>query len=299
MSGDFIERDSLAALGSTKLRARAVVEGFLVGQHRSPHIGTSVEFAEFKEYQPGDDIRRIDWQAYARTDRYHVRQFEDETNMRAYLVMDVSGSMNFSHEGSPTKRVWASTLLASLAWLLLRQGDAPGLLVYSDAPGMWLPPSSRRTQLDDLCRVLDEAPSGAGTNLEAGLARVAESAKARSMVVIASDLLETSDEMLTFARVLRRRGMEVVVFQVLDPAELSFPFEGMTKFVGLEGEPELLVEPDELRRAYQEELSAHLKKIKDTCILSDIEYHLAITDQPVEVPLRELLQARSLRSRRG
>lgn len=295
MSTSFVQPRQLEALGSTRLRARSVVEGFLTGLHRSPHRGASVEFAEFKEYQPGDDIRRIDWQAFARTDRYHVRQFEDETNVRAYLVMDVSRSMDFAHEGGVSKRIWASTLLASFAWLLLRQGDAPGLLVYGDHPGLWLPPSSRRTQLEDLCRVLDEAPAQSGTDLERALSRVAESASGRSLVVIASDLLETGEEMLTLARVLRRRGMEVVVFHVMDRAELDFPWEGMTLFEGLEGEGDLLVDPDDLRAAYQAEIGAHLKKVTDTCVRSDIEYFRAVTDHPVEEPLRALLQSRAQR----
>lgn len=277
------------------LRARAVVEGVIAGLHRNPHRGSSVEFAEYKEYAPGDDIRHVDWRAYGRVDRYYVKQFEDETNVRAYLVLDASGSMDFAFEDAPTKLLYASTLVASLAHLLLRQGDAPGLLTFDDRPGHWLPPSTRRTQIDDLCTVLDRAPGSGRTSVQAALSRVAERVWARSLVVLVSDLFDTSDEMLKLARVLRQRGMEVVIFHVLDRAEWTLPYEGLTLFEGLEGEETLLVDPDDVRDAYQGLLREHVDAIEAECRRGDLEYFRTYTDEPVERVLLDFVVSRRRR----
>lgn len=298
----YVDPRQLEALGSTQLRARSVIEGVVTGLHRNPHRGSSVEFAEYKEYRPGDDLRHIDWRAYGRVDRYYVKQFEDETNLRAWLLLDVSGSMEFAWEGAPSKRLWSSTLLASLAWLLLRQGDAPGLLVFDERPGLSLPPSSRSTQLDDLCAALDtvgSAPPNAArrTSVAAALSRVAEQVRRRSMVVIASDLLDAHDEMVTLMRLLRKRGLEVVVFHVLDRAELTLPFEGLTIFEGLEGEGDVLADPDELRAEYQRQFGAQLEQVRQTCVAADVEYFGCVTDQPIEEHLLAFVRARQRRTR--
>ena len=277
------------------LRARAVVEGVIAGLHRNPSRGSSVEFAEYKEYAPGDDIRHIDWRAFGRVDRYYVKQFEDETNLRAHLLLDLSGSMEFSFEGAPSKRLYASTLVASLAHLLLRQGDAPGLLTFDAEPGFWLRPSARQTQLNDICAVLERGPASGGTSLSAVLAHVAERIYTRSLVVLVSDLLDTSEEMLTLARVLRQRGMEVVIFHVLDRAEWTLPYEGLTLFEGLEGEGSVLVDPDDIRDAYQEQLSAHVVAIESRCAQGDIEYFRTYTDEPIEEVLLAFVRGRRKR----
>ena len=288
----YIDPSHLEALGSTQLRARSVVEGIITGLHRNPHKGSSVEFAEYKEYAPGDELRHIDWRAYARMDRYYVKQFEDETNVRGYMLLDASGSMAFSFEDSPTKLMYGSTLLASLAWIMLKQGDAPGIMTFDERPGNWLPPSSRRTQIEDICRVLDEAPGAGRTSIPNALSRIAERVYARSLVVLVSDLLDTSEEMLTLAKVLRRRGMEVVIFHVLDRAEWELPFEGLTIFEGMEGEEELLVDPDDIRSAYQAELKAHCEMVQAACTSADIEYFRTLTDQPIEGVLLDFLRGR-------
>lgn len=288
----YISPETLAAFGSTRLRARAVLEGVLAGLHRSPHRGASVEFAEYKEYAPGDEIRHVDWRAWGRTDRYYVKQYEDETNTRVFLLLDSSGSMEFASETWPTKRLWASTLLATLAWLTLRQGDAPGLLVFRDAPGAWLAPSSRRAQLDDIFRILDGAVADGSTDSARALKQIAERTRFRSIVALVSDLLDPSHEMLRVARMLRRRGIEVVLFQVLDPAELDLPWEGLSRFEGLEGEGELLVDPDDIRSAYMERLGRHLAEIEEECRRGDIEYFRATTRQPVEEVLMGFLRSR-------
>lgn len=293
----YIDPRELEAIGGMKLRARAVVEGVMAGLHRNPHRGASVEFAEYKEYAAGDELKHIDWRAYARVDRYYVKQFEDETNVRAFLLLDTSNSMNFGFDGVPTKFSYAASLLASLAWLLLQQGDAPGLLLFNDAPRTFLPPTSKRTQLDDICTVLDQARVGGATRLDSALSRIAESIRARSLVVIASDMIDANDDALKLARVLRARGMEVAVFHIMDRAEWTLPWEDMTLFEGLEGEGDVLAEPDELRSAYQNDVQEMLDRLQAECVRGDIEYFHVFSDTPIEAALLRLLNGR--RSRGG
>lgn len=278
----FIDPKQLEALAGTKIRARAVVEGFIAGMHRNPHRGSSVEFAEYKEYAPGDELRHIDWRAYARVDRYYVKQFEDETNVRAFFLVDRSGSMDFAYDGVPTKYRYAATLSASLAWLLLQQGDAPGLMLFDAQPGIYLAPSAKASQLDDFCALLDANEPSGKTALPLALAQIAERVRARSLVVIVSDMIDTNEETLVLARILRQRGMEVVVFHIMDRAEWSLPWEQMTLFEGMEGEGEELAEPDEIRRVYQEEVQRHLDRVEHHCVSADIEYFRVFSDQPVE-----------------
>ena len=293
----YLDPRKLEALGSTQLRARSVVEGILAGMHRNPHRGSSVEFAEYKEYSPGDDIRHIDWRAYGRIDRYYVKQFEDETNVRGYLLLDSSGSMSFGFEDAPEKLLYASTLLASLAHVMIRQGDAPGLLTFDERPRNWLPPSSSRGQLDDICQVLDTAPGSGRTSIGAALSRVAERVFARSLVVLASDFLETGDDVLTLAQVLRRRGMEVVLFHIIDRAEWTLPYEGLTLFEGLEADGDLLVDPDDVRDAYQSYFRENADAVVRTARRGDLEYFRAYTDEPVESVILEFLRTRRRRQR--
>jgi uncharacterized protein (DUF58 family) len=293
-----IDPAQLASLGSTRLRARSVVEGIINGMHRNPHRGSSVEFAEYKEYRPGDDVRHIDWRAWGRLDRYYVKQFEDETNVRAFMLVDASGSMNFGSRPEWTKYQHACTMAASLSWLLLAQGDAPGLLVFDERAGSWLPPSTRRTQLDDLCAVLDQNQAVGGTSIELAMSRIAESVRARSMVVLFSDLLDFHEEVFSVARILRRRGMEVVVFHVMDPAELELPYEGLSLFEGMENDGNLLVDPDDIRAAYQQAFAAHADQMRELCRAADMEYFRVRTDEPLAAPLRQLVEGRTRGGRR-
>lgn len=288
----YMDPRRLAALGGAKIRARSVVEGLLAGMHRNPNRGASVEFAEYKEYAPGDELKHIDWRAYARVDRYYVKQFEDETNLRAWILVDNSGSMAFQYDEAPTKFLWAGTLAASLAWLLLRQGDAPGLQLFSDSPSSALPPASRRSQLDDICSVLDANSPKGKTNLGLALTRLTERLRNRSMVVVVSDFISVDDSVWTVARILRRKGMEVVFFHVVDRAEWTLPWENLTQFEGMEGEGDGIAEPDEIRKAYQEEVGAHWKSLEESCASGDIEYFRSFSDQPVEEVLRKFIQGR-------
>lgn len=290
----FIDPKHLAALSRTKLRAQSVVDGLLTGMHRNPWSGSSVEFSEYKEYVPGDELKYIDWRAYARVDRYYVKQFEDETQLRAYFLLDQSGSMDFAFgEETLSKFAYGATLSASLSWLLLRQGDAPGLMLFDDQLRTFLRARARTSQLDDLCTLLDDAEVRGGTDLNEALSRAAERIRGRGLVVLISDFIDVGEEALTLARILRRRGMDVVCFHVMDRAEWTLPWEQMCRFEGMENNGEELVEPDEIRGAYQREVQKHIDAISEQCAQGNIPYFHVFTDaSPVEV-LREFLRKRS------
>jgi uncharacterized protein (DUF58 family) len=279
----------LQSLGNMRIRARSVVEGAISGLHRSALKGASVEFTEYKEYSPGDDIRHIDWRAFARSDRYYVKQYEDETNLRAYLLLDTSGSMDYGFEELLPKSTYATYLAAALAYLFVRQGDAAGLLTFSNEPGTFLPASSKNSHLDDLFKLLEETPRGGKTDIASALTRMAERAPRRSLVFLISDMLDTGEEVLNAAKVLRRRKFEVILFHLVDPSELTLPFEGLTIFEGLEEDGELLVDPDDIRERYLIELNAYLDQIEDECRQSDLEYWRVKTDTPLDSVLLDFM----------
>jgi uncharacterized protein (DUF58 family) len=281
----------LMKLGGLLIRARSVVEGAIAGMHRSPHRGSSVEFAEYKEYTPGDEIKHIDWKAFGKFDKYYVKQFEDETNLGCYLLLDGSGSMDFGSEGV-TKLEYARTLAASFAYFLLRQGDAVGALVFDDAPGVFLPPSSKNRHLDDVLQVLDAIPGTGRTDIARALSSMAERVRRRGIMMIFSDMLDDAERVMNIAKVMRKRRQEVVVFHVMDPAELELPYEGLTIFEGLEGEGELLVDPDDVREQYGKEIRAHIDAIKRQCLDGDIEYFQVLTTNPLEQVLLDFISGR-------
>lgn len=286
----YLDPATLEQLGNMHIRARQLVEGIIAGLHRSPHRGGSVEFAEYIEYAPGHEIRHIDWKVFAKSDKYYVKQYEDETNLRAYLLLDGSGSMDFASEDADlTKLRYASFLAATFAYLFMRQGDAVGALSFDSEVRQYLPASAKTSHLDDLFFLLDELPSREGTAIESALRTIAERAKGRSLVMLFSDLLDIDKEVLNFLRVLRSRRFEVAVFHVIDPAELELPYEGLTLFEGLEGDGELLVDPDDLRDRYMEMMRTHLDEIERQCQEGDVEYIRFTTAEPIEeVALRFL-----------
>ncbi len=287
----YLDPAMLMKLGGLLIRARSVVEGAIAGMHRSPHRGSSVEFAEYKEYTPGDEIKHIDWKAFGKFDKYYVKQFEDETNLGCYLLLDGSGSMDFGSEGV-TKLEYARTLAASFAYFLLRQGDAVGALVFDDAPGVFLPPSSKNRHLDDVLQVLDSIPGTGRTDIARALSSMAERVRRRGIMMVFSDMLDDADRVMNIAKVMRKRKQEVVVFHVMDPAELDLPYEGLTIFEGLEGEGELLVDPDDVRDQYAKEMRAHIDHIQRQCLDGDIEYFRTLTTTPLEQVLLDFISGR-------
>jgi uncharacterized protein (DUF58 family) len=287
----YLDPATLMKLGGLLVRARSVVEGSIAGMHRSPHRGSSVEFAEYKEYTEGDEIKHIDWRAFARFDKYYVKQFEDETNLYAYLLVDGSGSMDFGSEGV-TKLEYARTLAASFAYFLLRQGDAVGALVFGDQPGLFLPPSSKNSHLDDVLQVLESVPGQGRTDIARALQSMAERVRRRSLMLVFTDMLDDAQRVMNLAKVMRKRRQEVAIFHLLDPAEVELPYEGLTLFEGLEGEGDLLVDPDDVRERYQQEMSAHLQRIERDCREGDIEYFRVMTTDPLEKVLLDFILGR-------
>ncbi|WP_428267613.1 DUF58 domain-containing protein [Haliangium sp.] len=292
----FLDPSALAQIDGMPLRARIVVEGALTGMHRARLRGSSVEFAEHKEYAPGDEIRHIDWKTYAKVDRYYVKQFEQESQLMAHLVLDASASMDFRSDG-PSKLSYASYLVAALAYLLIRQRDRVGLHVFGDPDrGHYVPPRARPAHLSDLLAVLEEVEREGGRGAEpAGLAldRVAEQAgRRRALVVVVSDLLEPEPGSLGALPRLAARGHDVVVFHLLDPYELELPYRGLTHFVGLEDERRLIVDPEAVRKRYLSALAHFLDRAERTCLDAGVIYHRVRTDQPVERTLLDFLATR-------
>jgi len=283
----------LARLGNLHLRVRAITEGILSGLHKSPHHGQSVEFAEHKEYAPGDEIRLIDWKAYGKFDKYYVKRFEQETNLRAYLVVDASGSMGYQGDpGRLTKLEYASALAASLAYLLVRQQDAAGLVVVSGQVRSALPPRATAGHLLPLVEALSALRAEGPTEVGAAVDWVMEHAPRRSSVLLFSDLMDRDERVLSRIAQLGKRRHEVTLFHLLDPAELEFPFDDPTLFLSMEDERQLEANGREVRRGYLELLRRWLEGVRRTALEADIDYSLCRTDAALDAVLVPFLARR-------
>lgn len=288
-----LDPEVLARLGTLRLRVRAVTEGILSGLHRSPHHGQSVEFAEHKEYAPGDDVRRIDWKAYGKFDKYYVKQFEQETNLRCTLVVDSSGSMGW--KGAPgrlTKLEYGAALAASLAWLLVRQADAAGLLLCAGTVVRSIPPRASAGHLLPIVEALQAAVPAGPTRLAAALDWLVENAPRRSAVVVLSDLLDEDQGLLRRLAHLARRGHEVTIFHLLDPAELEFPFEEPVLFQSMEDGREIEAVGREVRKGYLALMAGWLASVKRDAAEADLDYTLCRTDRPLDEVLLPFLARR-------
>jgi uncharacterized protein (DUF58 family) len=285
----YLDADTLARVQTMALRARMVVEGALTGLHRAPHFGSSVEFAEYKEYSPGDEIRHIDWKAYGRFDKYYVKRFEQETELRAYLYVDCSGSMGYAGDGRRSKLVVASYLAASLAYLLVRQQDQAGLLAFGAKAHTYIPPRGRPQHLSDLLAALEDVTPSGPTDLAKALDQLTEVARRRAMLIVLSDLFDSNPSVLDRLRQLRARGHDVIVFHVLDADETDFPFDGLTVFESLEDERKMLVDPRALRRSYLREMGRFLSQWKQAALDANITYRPVDTRAPLDRVLTDFL----------
>lgn len=289
---------ALARLQNLELRARTVVEGALAGLHRSPHHGSSVEFAEHKEYAAGDEIKHIDWKAYGKFDKYYVKRFEEETELRAYLVLDCSASMDYRGRGV-SKLDYARMLSAALAYLLLKQQDQVGMVAFGDKLRGYLPPRARGGHLGDLLTALDGVAAQGRTDLSRALAYVSEVAQRRSLILLFSDLLSGDERIRSLLRGLRARKHDVCVFHLLDHDELTLPFEGTTVFESMETDDKLVADPGDVRKAYLAELDRFIDGYRQGLSEGDVEYHLVDTSTPpAEALLRFLTGAWRTRGRR-
>ncbi len=292
----FIDPAALMAIRSLELRARVVVEGFWSGIHRSPYHGFSVEFTEYRAYTPGDDLRYLDWQLYARSDRYYIKKFEDETNLRCHLLVDNSRSMTFGSLDW-TKAGYANTLAATLAWFLHQQGDAVGLLTFDQQIREYLPARNRAGHLRNLMLALEKPPSGSATDLASPLKRMAEIIHKRSLMVLVSDLLAPIDALEKQLGVLAASGHELMVFQLLDPAETSFAYDQPVVFKDVESDRELFIDPRAAKDAYLKKLTAHNEAVQSVCHKLCVGYRRLSTDQPMELALYDFLRERMQRGK--
>lgn len=284
------------SIRTLELRARTVVEGFWHGLHRSPYHGFSVEFTEYRPYSPGDDPRYLDWKLVGRTDRYYIKKFEDETNLRCHLLVDNSRSMTYGSR-SYTKSDYARTLGATLAWFLAQQGDATGLLTFDEGVRDYLPARHRPGHLRHLMLALEKPAGGAATDLAAPLRRIAELVQKRSLMVLISDLLAPPETLEGPLSLLTAARHEVVVFQVLDPAELSFDFATAARFQDLETGRDLFLEPALAKRDYQRRLAEHLAAVRAICQRLGISHVQVSTAQPLETALFDFLKSRADRGK--
>ena len=291
LPGDFVDPATLMQLKSLELRAKHVVQGFMTGLNRSPYHGFSVEFTEYRQYTQGDDLRHLDWKLYARTDRYYLKRFEDETNLRCLLLLDASKSMNFGSIGY-TKSEYARTLAATFAYFLSMQRDAVGLASFASEIMDFIPPRYRSGHLRRLLVSLEKTAEGSSTHLAKPLEQIAERLNKRGMLVLISDLLAPLETLEVSLGSLTVRGQDVVVFHILDPEELSFQFTTPELFIDLETDRRLYVDPVAIRREYLARFSEHLKAIEGICSRLGLVYHRLSTDTPLETALPEVIRVR-------
>jgi uncharacterized protein (DUF58 family) len=291
---DLLDPATLSRLGGIELIARKVVEGFLMGLHRSPHRGFSAEFAELRAYQAGDDLRYIDWRMYGRSDRYYVKQFEEETNLRAYLLVDVSESMGWSSDPAtlPTKLWYAKLLAASLALVLLRQGDSVGMAAFHDRVIERVQARGGRRQWHELVRRLQPLQAEGGTSAETALRDLAVRLRRRGLVILLSDLLVAPDETRTALKFLRHHGHEVLVFHLVDPGERDLPATSEARFFDPETNDELTVSVADIRAEYRDAVSAALEEWERSLRPQGIDYEVVDTDRSLSLALRAYLSKR-------
>jgi uncharacterized protein (DUF58 family) len=286
---------SLARYGHLTLVARNLVEGFLTGVHKSPYKGFSVEFAEHRQYYPGDEIRHIDWRAYGKTDRYYIKEYEEETNLKAHLLVDASGSMAYSGR-THSKFQYAQYIAASLAYLMLHQRDAVGLGTHDNRLRRLLAPRSTSKHLLTLLRALEETQPGGETAMAPLWHQLAGQFKQRGLVIILSDCFEQVGPLLRALQHFRHRRHEVIVFHILAPEEIEFPFKRMTQFRNLEvSGHRLLVDPQRLRKEYQENFQRFCQELRDAAGRAQVDYHQMRTDEPVDRALGIYLSKRQRR----
>jgi uncharacterized protein (DUF58 family) len=295
----FLDPEILSKISGMELRARTVVEGFLSGLHRSPFKGFSVEFAEYRQYTPGDDPRHIDWKVYARSDRYYVKEFEEETNLHCHILLDLSGSMAGTSGKAITasrlgKFEYATYLAASLAYFIFMQRDAVGLMAFDQEIRLQVPAKVRPGHLHHVLLELEKLQPGSNQKERPELLdQVAESFRRKGMVILISDLFGEIAPLTHALEHLRFRGHDVIVFQIMDEFELNFNFSQMTRFFGLEGEAPIMALPQAMRERYLQNLQNHLAALRQACGVNRVDYTLLKTNQPLDFALQAYLAARS------
>jgi uncharacterized protein (DUF58 family) len=283
----------ISKLNSLELKARLVVEGFMVGLHKSPYHGFSVEFTEHRPYMQGDNLKDVDWRVYGKTERYFIKQYEEETNLKSYILLDTSKSMDYTSGENITKLNYSVILVAALSYLMIKQQDAVGLSLYSEQIDKYFPPKATRAYLQEILKNLSAVKASSKTNTAASLNSIAEKIKRRGLVVIVSDFFDDINSILSALKHFRYKNNEVIVFQVLDPLEKSFSFGSDAVFKDLETGDEMTTQPYQIQKAYRDEMNRFINKIKSECRNSNIEYNLIETSTPFDKALFNYIQKRS------
>ncbi len=288
----YLDPAIVSKLAGMELKARLVVEGFIVGLHKSPYHGFSVEFAEHRQYMPGDDIRHIDWKVYGKSDRFYIKQFEEETNLRGYILLDASGSMAYKSDGI-SKLEYGSYLAAALSYLMLRQQDSPGLLVYDEKIRSYIPPRGAHSHINNILKELTRIEASEKTDAALAFHELADRIKRRGLIIVISDLFDNPEKMLVGLKHFRHRKHEVIVFQVLDPFERYFSYKTEARFRDMETDQLLLTNPHQIRKEYIERLKEFIESFSRSCRDSLIDYHLLDTSVPFDKALFGYLAKRS------
>lgn len=287
----FLHPATIAKISRLDLRARHVVEGFISGMHKSPFFGQSIEFVQHREYTHGDDIRHLDWKVWSKTDRFYIKQYEAETNLRSNLVVDVSESMHYGR-GPLNKYNYACTVGACLAYLLLRQQDSVGAVTFDSDVRHIVPARSATNHIDAIIKAMNISRPREKTDIERILRRVTESIQSRGMIIIVSDLLVDRDPLFRGLEMLCQRRHDILLFHILDEDEMNFPFSGTTRFEGMEEMPHLVCDPRALREGYLEALEEYLVEVRRGCTRMGIDYRLVRTGDYLDAVLSKFLHHR-------
>lgn len=281
----YLQPETIAKLQNIELKARLIVEGFITGLHRSPYHGFSVEFAEHRQYRPGDEIKRLDWKVFGRTEKYYVKQFEEETNLRATIAVDSSASMNYASKGRLTKFEYARYLAASLAYLMIKQRDAVGLTLYDSEIRAYLRSNSRQSYIVEILRALENAQPANDTGTSSALDSLAERIRRRGLVIVISDFFDDLSSIMNALTHFRHKNHEVVAFQILDPRETDFNFGQSANFKDMETGEEMVTQPYHIQKHYTNVIQEFNSELKKSCLGANIDYHLIDTSTPFDKAL--------------
>jgi len=287
----FLNPETVALLNTMSLRARLVVEGYIIGNHRSPYHGFSVEFAEHRSYNPGDEIRHIDWRLYGKTDRLYIKRYEEETNLRSHLILDTSNSMKYS-SGRITKLQYGNYLAAALSYLMINQQDAVGLIQFDEKIKTFIPPKSNPNHLNAILSRLDDNATGKDTRIESVLHKMAEKIKKRGLVILISDLFDDPDNIISGLKHFRHNNQELIVIQILDRNEMEFKFNKRTKFLDMETGEKITTEPWHFRSDYNNLIKDLQNFYRTECRQQRIDYICLYTDENLDIGITEYLNKR-------
>ena len=287
----YLEPEMVARLSNMSLRARLVVEGYIIGQHKSPFHGFSVEFAEHRAYGPGDEIRHIDWKLYGKTDRFFVKQYEEETNLRSYILLDTSRSMEYK-SNKISKLDYGNYLSAALAYLMINQQDGVGLTLFDNQIQTFIPPRSKPSHVNTILTHLDKIGSGKDTDVGIVLHEMAERIKKRGLIILISDLFDETENIINGLKHFRHNKQEIIVFHVMDRKELNFDFSNRTKFKDMETDEQITTEPWKIRKIYQQAIQSYQDELRLRCREQKIDYVPLFTDQNLDLALNEYLKKR-------